>query len=118
MPDAGTDESGDTIQISDSAAKRVRELVESEGNASLMLRIAISGGGCSGFQYGFELDEKQNDDDLIFEHGGIRVAVDPMSLEMVKGSELDYVEDLMGSFFSLKNPNAASTCGCGNSFAV
>ncbi len=118
MPDgnAATDEQ--TILISDNAARRISELVEQEGKADVMLRIVISGGGCSGFRYGFELDDKKTDDDLVFERGGVRVVVDGVSLDLIKGAELDYVEDLIGSFFALKNPNASSTCGCGTSFSI
>ena len=106
------------ITISDSAAQRISELVAGEGDARLMLRVSISGGGCSGFQYGFSLDGTQNDDDLLFEQGGIKVVVDQVSLDYIKGAELDFVEEMIGSYFSLKNPNASSTCGCGSSFAV
>ena len=118
MPDgnAATDEQ--TILISDNAARRISELVTQEGKADVMLRIVISGGGCSGFRYGFELDDKKTDDDLVFEQGGARVVLDGVSLDLIKGAELDYVEDLIGSFFALKNPNASSTCGCGTSFSI
>ena len=106
------------ITISDGAAKRISELIAGEGKPDLMLRVSISGGGCSGFQYGFSLDAEQNDDDLLFERGGVKVVVDEVSLEYIKGAELDFVEEMIGSYFSLKNPNASSTCGCGSSFAV
>ena len=106
------------ITISDSAAKRISALIAGEGKPGLMLRVSISGGGCSGFQYGFTLDADQNDDDLLFERGGVKVVVDEVSLEYIKGAELDFVEEMIGSYFSLKNPNASSTCGCGSSFAV
>lgn len=114
MPE--TDET--TVRISDSAASRISELAAAESDGAMMLRIAVTGGGCSGFQYGFSLDDTENDDDLVFERNGIKVVVDQVSMDFIKGSELDYVEDLIGSFFSLKNPNASSTCGCGTSFAV
>ncbi len=104
--------------ISDSAAKRIAQLVEMEGNDALMLRVSVSGGGCSGFQYHFDLDAETTDEDKIFESGGARVVVDTVSLDLLRGSELEYVEDMMGSFFSLKNPNASSTCGCGASFSI
>lgn len=106
------------VTMTDSAVSRIARLMEQEDGDSLFLRITVSGGGCSGFQYGFSLDDRQNDDDLVFEHNGIKVVIDEVSMDFVKGSQLDYVEDLIGSFFSLKNPNAASTCGCGTSFAV
>ncbi|MCH7487841.1 MAG: iron-sulfur cluster insertion protein ErpA [Proteobacteria bacterium] len=106
------------ITISDSAAKRISELVAGEGSAGLMLRVSISGGGCSGFQYGFSLDGTRNDDDLLFERNGVKVVVDQVSLDYIKGAELDFIKEMIGSYFSLKNPNASSTCGCGSSFAI
>jgi iron-sulfur cluster insertion protein len=107
-----------TLSITDNAAKRIAVLIKAEDNAAMMLRVKVSGGGCSGFQYAFSLDDQKNDDDMVFEQNNTLVVVDETSLELVSGSELDYVEDLIGSFFSLKNPNASSTCGCGNSFAI
>ena len=107
----------DQIRISDSAARRIAALTAADAGDT-MLRIAVSGGGCSGFQYGFTLDDNRHDDDLVFEHLGSRVIVDEVSLELLNGAELDYVEDLIGSYFAVKNPNATSTCGCGSSFAV
>jgi iron-sulfur cluster insertion protein len=83
-----------------------------------MLRITVSGGGCSGFQYGFSLDDQKNDDDRLFERDGVTVVIDEVSLDLLKGSEVDFVEDLIGSYFAIKNPNATSTCGCGSSFSV
>ena len=118
MPDTNTLNINDTIGISDNAAKRIAFLVENEEADGMRLRVAVSGGGCSGFQYGFSLDSEQNDDDFLFEKNGIEVVVDETSLDFLKGSQLDYVEDLIGSYFSMKNPNATSTCGCGSSFAV
>ena len=113
-----TNLASEDITISDSAAKRISELIAGEGKPGQMLRVSISGGGCSGFTYGFSLDGEQNDDDLLFERGGVKVVVDEVSLEYIKGAELDFVEEMIGSYFSLKNPNASSTCGCGSSFAV
>jgi len=84
----------------------------------MRLRVAVSGGGCSGFQYGFSLDNERNDDDLLYQKNGIEVIVDEVSLDFLKGSELDFKEDLIGSYFAMSNPNATSTCGCGTSFAV
>ncbi len=118
MPDTSIADDKPTIDVTDNAARRISELMATGDNQAMMMRIAVSGGGCSGFQYGFSLDDRQNDDDLVFEHNGIKVVIDEVSMDFVKGSQLDYVEDLIGSFFSLKNPNAASTCGCGTSFAV
>lgn len=106
------------ITISDSAARRISELVAGNGKPEQMLRVSISGGGCSGFQYGFSLDGTLNDDDLVIEQGGVKVVVDQVSLDYIKGAELDFVEEMIGSYFALKNPNASSTCGCGSSFAV
>ena len=106
------------ILISDNAAKRISLLKEQDGNQDLMLRIAVSAGGCSGFSYGFDLDDKINDDDLLFEKNGIKVVVDETSLDLLKGSELDFKEDLIGSYFQMSNPNANVTCGCGSSFGV
>jgi len=108
----------ETLTISDNAAKRISALVEAEGKPGLRLRVSVSGGGCSGFQYGFGLDDQKNDDDLIFEKGGIEIITDEMSIGFLKGSELDYVEEMIGSYFAMKNPNASSTCGCGSSFSV
>ncbi len=106
------------ILITENAAKRIGLLKDQDGNPDLMLRIAVSAGGCSGFSYGFDLDDKVNDDDLLFEKNGIKVVVDETSLELLKGSELDYKEDLIGSYFQMSNPNANVACGCGSSFGV
>lgn len=106
------------MSLSESAAMKIKELAEAEGNPDLMFRISISGGGCSGFKYYFALDDSQNEDDVVIEAFGAKLVVDEMSLNYLRGSELDYVEDLMGASFALRNPNAASTCGCGSSFSV
>ncbi|HZC06204.1 MAG TPA: iron-sulfur cluster insertion protein ErpA [Ktedonobacterales bacterium] len=103
------------ISITPSAAEKVRELLEAEGNPELGLRIFVAGGGCSGLQYGMTLDESQ-DSDSIFETNGVRVLIDEMSAEYISGSEVDYVDSLMGAGFTVNNPNAVSTCGCGHSF--
>src|SRR5437763_3133507 len=103
------------ITITDSAAKRIAVLKAQEEAERAFLRIAVSGGGCSGFQYGLSFDEETHPDDVLFEQGGVRVVVDEVSLELLAGSEVDFVEDLMGASFQIKNPNAASSCGCGNS---
>lgn len=107
-----------TLTITEAAAARVRALVEAEGNPALMLRIAVSGGGCSGFQYGFDLDATVEEDDRILEQHGVKVVIDEGSLELLAGSEVDFVEDLMAAAFQIRNPNATSTCGCGTSFAM
>ena len=106
------------ISITQSAAKRVGELIAAQGDENLMLRIAVSAGGCSGFSYGFDLDDESNDDELVFEDHGIKVVVDEMSLEILGNTEVDYVDDLMGAAFKLNIPNATASCGCGVSFAV
>lgn len=107
------------LAISPGAVKRIRAMQE-RGDAApgTVFRITVSGGGCSGFQYGFSFDEKPAQDDLVFEAEGVRVVVDEVSLELVKGSELSYVEDLVGSSFKMTNPNAKSSCGCGTSFSI
>jgi iron-sulfur cluster insertion protein len=118
MPEAQAIKGNADIVITDNAAARIAKLIEMEGNELLKLRIAISGGGCSGFVYGFELDEAIGDEDRVFEHNGIKVLVDETSIELIKGSELHFKEEMLGAFFTLENPNASATCGCGTSFAV
>ena len=100
------------------AAHKVRELIGEEGNPNLKLRVHISGGGCSGFQYGFSFDENQAEDDLAVEREGVRLVVDPLSLQYLMGAEIDYSESLTGAQFVIRNPNAKTTCGCGSSFTV
>jgi iron-sulfur cluster insertion protein len=104
--------------ITASAAKRVAALKAAEGNDALMLRITVSGGGCAGFQYGFDFDAESREDDHIFERDGIKVVIDEMSLELLAGGVVDFKEDLLGSYFSIENPNATSSCGCGTSFSI
>lgn len=106
------------IIFTDSAANKVRELIEEEGNADLKLRVFVSGGGCSGFQYGFTFEEVANDDDTAMEKNGVTLLVDPMSYQYLVGAEIDYSEGLEGSQFVIRNPNATSTCGCGSSFSA
>ena len=106
------------IRITDSAARRIAALKAQEEAEGAFLRIAVSGGGCSGFQYGLTFDHQRSPDDVVFEHGGVTVVVDDVSLDLLNGAEVDFVEDLMGASFQIKNPNAASSCGCGNSFSV
>jgi iron-sulfur cluster insertion protein len=103
--------------VTDRAASRIAEIVAAEGRQAA-LRVAVLAGGCSGFQYKFELDEVPQPDDLVIERGMARVLVDPASLDLLAGSELDYTDELMGSHFAVRNPNATSACGCGTSFAV
>ena len=106
------------LSITESAANRVSDLIASDGNDQLMLRVTVSAGGCSGFSYGFDLDANQTAEDLIFEDHGVKVVIDDMSLEILGDSEVDFVDDLMGAAFRLNIPNATSSCGCGVSFAV
>jgi iron-sulfur cluster insertion protein len=106
------------ILISESAARRIAVLKEQEDAEGAFLRIAVSGGGCSGFQYGLSFDAQKNPDDFVFERDGVAVVVDDVSLDLLNGAEIDFVEDLMGASFQIKNPNAASSCGCGNSFSI
>ena len=106
------------LKFTGSAASKVRELINEENNESLMLRVFISGGGCSGFQYGFTFDENTTEGDTIIEKGGVKLLVDPMSIQYLTGAEIDYTEGLEGAQFVIRNPNAATTCGCGSSFAV
>ncbi len=103
------------VSVTPSAAEKVRELLDQEGNEALGLRIFVAGGGCSGLQYGMTLDESQ-DGDEVFETNGVRVLIDEMSAQYISGSEVDYVDSLMGAGFTVNNPNAVSTCGCGHSF--
>ena len=106
------------VALSDSAARRVAALIRAEGRPDVRLRVSVSGGGCSGFQYGFALDDKDDEGDVLVERDGASVVVDGMSLMYVLGAEIDFVEDLSGSYFRVKNPNASSSCGCGTSFAI
>jgi iron-sulfur cluster insertion protein len=106
------------ITVSANAARRVKRIIEAEGKTDLKLRVSVSGGGCSGFQYNFALDDNSEPDDVTIEKDGVTVVVDGMSLMYVLGSELDFVEDLTGSYFRVTNPNATASCGCGTSFAI
>ena len=106
------------VQFTPAAAAKVRELVAEEGNAALKLRAYIQGGGCSGFQYGFEFDEGQNEDDIAIVTDGATLLVDPLSLQYLIGAQVDYSESLAGAQFVIRNPNAKTTCGCGSSFTV
>jgi iron-sulfur cluster insertion protein len=106
------------IVVTESAARRIAALRVREQAEDAFLRIAVSGGGCSGFQYGFSFDDQRNEDDFVFERDGVAVVVDDVSLGLLTGAEVDFVEDLMGASFQIRNPNAASSCGCGNSFSI
>jgi iron-sulfur cluster insertion protein len=106
------------LVFTSAAARKVAELIREEGNAALKLRVYISGGGCSGFQYGFSFDEEQAEDDLAVQKDGVTLLVDPLSLQYLLGAEVDYSESLHGAQFSIRNPNAKTTCGCGSSFSA
>jgi iron-sulfur cluster insertion protein len=109
------------VTISDAAARRLAEVVAAEPGApgaKMSLRISVSGGGCAGFQYGFTLDAVRNDDDIVFERDGVAVVIDGVSLDLLGGAQVDFVEDLSGASFLVRNPNATSSCGCGNSFSI
>ena len=107
----------DPLVFTDAAAAKVKNLIEEEKNPNLKLRVFITGGGCSGFQYGFTFDEAINDGDTQVENAGVMLLIDPMSFQYLAGAEIDYKEDLQGSQFIIRNPNAATTCGCGSSFS-
>ena len=115
MPDSDIP---DPLVFTDEAAAKVKSLIEEEGNDALMLRVFISGGGCSGFQYGFTFDESLTEGDTVVEKGGVKLLIDPMSFQYLVGGEIDYTEGLEGAQFVIRNPNAATTCGCGSSFSV
>jgi iron-sulfur cluster assembly accessory protein len=105
------------VTISDRAAKRIAAILQAEGRPAA-LRVAVTGGGCSGFQYNFALDEAQLDEDLVVERDGAKVLIDPVSLDFLAGAEIDFTDDLIGQAFKVNNPNATASCGCGTSFAV
>ena len=109
---------GADIQFTRRAADKVRELIDDEGNEHLKLRVFITGGGCSGFSYGFTFDEDVSDEDAVVENSGVKMVVDAMSYQYLAGAEVDYREDLRGAQFVVANPNATTTCGCGNSFSI
>lgn len=106
------------VNFTDSAVSKVKELIEEEGTADLKLRVFVSGGGCSGFQYGFTFEESINDDDTEVTKDSVTLLIDPMSLQYLTGAEIDYQDNVQGSQFVIKNPQATSTCGCGSSFSV
>jgi len=106
------------VEFTDAAARKVHELILEEGNPGLKLRVYISGGGCSGFQYGFTFDENRAEDDVAIDNDGVTLLIDPLSFQYLMGAEVDYSETLQGAQFVIRNPNAATTCGCGSSFSV
>ncbi|OGA48194.1 MAG: iron-sulfur cluster insertion protein ErpA [Betaproteobacteria bacterium RIFCSPLOWO2_12_FULL_62_58] len=115
---AVTEQMPDPLVFTDNAANKVRQLIEEEGNPDLKLRVFVTGGGCSGFQYGFTFDESTSEDDTSMQKGGVTLLIDPMSLQYLAGAEIDYQEGIEGAQFVIKNPNATSTCGCGSSFSA
>ena len=119
MSSSATDVQADSPLIfSDNAAKKVKALIKEEGNDALKLRVYVTGGGCSGFQYGFTFDENINEGDTVVEKDDVTMVVDPLSFQYLMGAEEDYVEGLQGAQFVIRNPNAATTCGCGSSFSI
>ncbi|WP_420885652.1 iron-sulfur cluster insertion protein ErpA [Candidatus Vallotia lariciata] len=106
------------LVFTDTAANQVKKLIDAEGNPELKLRVFIRGGGCSGFQYGFTFDEEINEDDTVINKNGVQLLIDSMSYQYLLGAEIDYKDDLSGAQFIIKNPNAATTCGCGSSFSI
>ena len=118
LPDATSSEDQRVFGISAAAARQVASLRKAQGDDTLMLRVSVSGGGCSGFQYGFAFDSLVNQDDRVFERDGVTVVVDDVSLDLLNGAEVDFVEELIGASFQVRNPNASSSCGCGTSFSV
>src|SRR5476651_1247849 len=104
--------------FTDAAATKVKTLIEEEGNADLKLRVFVTGGGCSGFQYGFTFDETVNEDDTVMNKSGVKLLIDSMSYQYLVGAEIDYKDDINGAQFVIKNPNATTTCGCGSSFSA
>jgi iron-sulfur cluster insertion protein len=118
MADSTSEVEERRILVTESAVRRIAILKTQENAEDAFLRIAVSGGGCSGFQYGFSFDDQRNEDDFVFERDGVGVVVDEVSLGLLDGAEVDFVEDLMGASFQIRNPNAASSCGCGNSFSI
>jgi iron-sulfur cluster insertion protein len=118
MTEISTTPEAPPLNFTDAAAHKVGQLIEQEGNAALKLRVYVQGGGCSGFQYGFTFDEEVQEGDTEIANGGVTLLVDPMSVQYLMGAEIDYREDLSGAQFIIRNPNAATTCGCGSSFSV
>jgi iron-sulfur cluster insertion protein len=108
----------ESIIVTESAVTKIADLLAEENNPNLKLRTFVQGGGCSGFQYGFTFDEEQNEDDFVIEKSGVKILVDSMSYQYLIGAEINYTEDLTGNSFTIKNPNAQTTCGCGSSFSV
>lgn len=118
MQDNETPMAPEPIHFTDNAVSKVKSLIEEEGNSQLKLRVFVQGGGCAGFQYGFQFDETVNDDDAVMEKDGVTFLIDSLSYQYLVGAEIDFKEDLTGAQFVIRNPNAVTTCGCGSSFSV
>ncbi len=106
------------VQLTDRAAKRIVEIMREDSGGAAMLRVAVTGGGCSGFQYDFSLEQNRADDDIVVERDGAIVLIDPVSLDFLRGAEIDFAEEMIGAAFRINNPNATSSCGCGTSFSI
>jgi iron-sulfur cluster insertion protein len=106
------------VTVTDDAFRKINDLLIEENNSNLKLRTFVQGGGCSGFQYGFTFDEEQTEDDFVIEKDSVKILIDAMSMQYLEGAVIDYKEDLMGASFSIRNPNAETTCGCGSSFSI
>lgn len=113
-----TNDFSSLLVFTENAAGKVRQLIDEEGNPDLKLRVFVTGGGCSGFQYGFTFEESVNEDDTALDKHGVTLLIDPMSFQYLQGAEIDYKEDVDGAQFVIRNPNASSTCGCGSSFSA
>lgn len=118
MTDTPTTVTPQSMTFTDSAARKVKDLIREEENDNLRLRVFVTGGGCSGFEYGFTFDEDLEEDDTTIDKEGVQLVVDSLSFQYLVGAEIDFREDLQGSRFVVTNPNAATTCGCGNSFSI
>jgi iron-sulfur cluster insertion protein len=118
MSDVMTTTPRRTVELTDSAIRQIAKILSQDEHKGLMLRVSVSGGGCSGFQYGFTFDDTRGENDLVIERDGATVLIDDVSLELLDGAKIDYVEDMIGASFAIKNPQAKTSCGCGNSFSV
>ena len=118
IPAASGDPGDRRLELTASAVRRIATLLEDEPKDGMMLRVSVAGGGCSGFQYAFEIETAKADDDLVIEKNGVRVLVDPVSVDFLKGARIDFVDDLIGQSFKIDNPNVSASCGCGVSFSI
>ena len=118
MGGGGSQGPAPSVILTERAAARIAHLLSQEENKDQMLRVAVFGGGCSGFQYSFSFDDTKNDDDIVIEKNGVTAVIDEVSMGLLAGSEIDYVDEMIGASFAIRNPNATSSCGCGNSFSL